>query len=115
MIASFKKHSRLLKKYQFLRVVRHGKRHVGNFLLVEILPNHSDYARLGLTVSRKFGKSVQRNRFKRLMREVYRTSDSIRIKGIDIHVKPRSKARDASLEQIYTEFNSILKSEIESY
>ena len=114
MIARFTKHSRLLKKYQFLRVVRYGKRHVGNFLLVEILPNQCEHSRLGLTVSRKFGKSVIRNRFKRLIREAYRSSQTIRLKGIDIHVKPRSKARNASLNQISTELNSLLKSEIES-
>lgn len=115
MIARFAKQSRLLKKFQFLRVVRYGKRHVGNFLLVEILPNHREHSRIGLTVSRKFGKSVIRNRFKRLIREAYRTSYPIHSKGIDIHVKPRSKARDASLNQIYTELNSLLKSEIESF
>lgn len=112
MIARFTKQSRLLKKYQFLRVVRYGKRHVGNFLLVEFIPNQCSRSRLGLTVSRKFGKSVARNRFKRLMREVYRSNPSLLSKGIDIHVKPRSKAKEASLSQIKTELNLLLKSEI---
>lgn len=112
MIARFTKQSRLLKKYQFLRVVRYGKRHVGNFLLVEILPNQREHSRLGLTVSRKFGKSVIRNRFKRLIREVYRSSCPIRSKGIDIHIKPRSKARDASFNQVFAEFNLLLKSDV---
>ena len=108
MTARFTKQSRLLKKYQFLRVVRYGKRRVGNFLLVEILKNRIKSPRLGLTVSRKFGKAVHRNRFKRLVREAFRQHPEIRTSGVDIHIKPRSNAKFADLEMIKSELNSLL-------
>ncbi|CCB90302.1 Ribonuclease P protein component, partial [Waddlia chondrophila 2032/99] len=108
------KQSRLLKKYQFLRVVRYGKRHAGNFLVVESVKNRLNRSRLGITVSRKFGKAVQRNRFKRLIREGFRQLGSLRNSGIDIHVKPRSKAKDVDFEMMRTELSALLKFVLES-
>ena len=53
--------------------------------------NNLGFSRLGLAVSRKFGNAIQRNRFKRQLREVFRTGDS-RSRGIDILAIPRVNA-----------------------
>ncbi len=43
-------------------------------------------SRLGVSVGRKFGRAVLRNRLKRLAREAFRTSEKIRGAGLDIVV-----------------------------
>lgn len=113
MSADFPKVYRLSNKYQFLRVIRQGKRHVGRYVILDIAKNNQSTTRLGITVSRKYGNSVMRNRFKRLIREVFRRSRLNLPENIDIHVKPRSFARDVLIDQLFDEFIALLKSDIE--
>lgn len=65
----------------------------------------SQPARLGITVTRRFGKSVQRNRAKRLVREAFRHLHPQLEKGMDIVVNVRSGVRDTSF--------SIVKKDLE--
>ena len=51
--------------------------------------NGLDYPRLGLSVSRKVGSAVTRNRWKRLIREAFRISARRLPAGIDLVVIPR--------------------------
>ena len=113
MSANFPKDYRLSNKYQFLRVIRKGKRHVGRYLVLDIARNNQNTSRLGITVSRKYGNAVLRNRFKRVMRELFRHSRESLPSHLDIHVKPRSFAKEASFQQMLSEFNSLLKSDVE--
>ena len=59
-------------------------------LLVYGRPNDAGHARLGLSVSRKVGKAVVRNRWKRLIREAFRTSQDHLPPGLDLVVIPRA-------------------------
>lgn len=68
-------------------------------LLVYGRPNDADNARLGLSVSRKVGNAVVRNRWKRLIREAFRTSTGRLPANLDLVVIPRAPA-PPSLEAI---------------
>ena len=59
-------------------------------LLIYGRPNDAGHARLGLSVSRKVGKAVVRNRWKRLIREAFRTSPDRLPPGLDLVVIPRA-------------------------
>lgn len=59
------------------------------YLLVFGCPNGLSHARLGLSVSRKVGGAVVRNRWKRLIREAFRLSRAELPKGVDLVVIPR--------------------------
>jgi ribonuclease P protein component len=86
---SFPKKSRLLERSQFLRVQSGGKRLQTRSLLLLSLANRLGFTRLGIAVSKKYGPSVQRNRFKRLVREVFRRNRELFPAGSDVVVVPK--------------------------
>jgi len=55
------------------------------------LSNELNHARLGMAVSRKYGNAVQRNRFKRQIRDTFR-QHAIRSLGIDLLIVPLTSA-----------------------
>ncbi|MCC7380425.1 MAG: ribonuclease P protein component [Deltaproteobacteria bacterium] len=64
---------RLRKRPEFLRVQKGGLRvHTASFLVVALANSTSGGARIGLSVSRRVGNAVVRNRVRRLIREVFR-------------------------------------------
>ena len=74
---------------------------VANGLLVLYAkPNHSATNRVGITVSKKLGGAVVRNRVRRRLREVYRLNESRFLPGFDIVVVARSRAVSAALSDL---------------
>ena len=62
-----------LRRADFLRATRQGRRFTTEYFLLYLFDRKdSGPARLGITVTRKVGNAVRRNRIKRLVREWYR-------------------------------------------
>lgn len=68
------KATRILKRIIFKKVSAEGKRYYSNHFTVIINPNILNKRRLGITVSKRVGNAVIRNRIKRLVREFFRHS-----------------------------------------
>ena len=63
---------------EFQHVYRNGKRYEGVFITAFVIENKELHHRLGVTASKKaLGKAVQRNRAKRLLRETFRSNETL--------------------------------------
>ena len=71
---TFDKSGRLRKRIEFTNVAALGKKlYLLDFIIVKAASDLS-WPRIGITVSRKVGNSVYRNRIKRLVREFFRNN-----------------------------------------
>ena len=93
---------RIRRRPEFERVYNEGTRVHGRFMTVFVLPNGSAAARLGVAATRKIGSSVDRNRAKRLAREVFRRNKIAA--GLDIVVVPRREMLDASFASLESDY-----------
>lgn len=84
----------------FRRLYKKGKNYAAGYVVVYALNNRRSFNRLGLTVSKKFGKAVKRNRARRVMRESYRALEDRIPVGYDFIIVARNRAEGKSLWQI---------------
>ena len=83
-----------MRREQYRRIQQGGRRKETRNLVILYLPNRLGRSRLGISASKKFGNSVQRNRIKRLVRELFRRNRNLFPPGSDIVVIPK-KGRGA--------------------
>lgn len=97
---------RLRQASDFQRVLRQGRRADGALLTLVALSQGPVIARLGLAVSRRAGNAVQRNRTKRLMREVFRHH---KLTGFDIVALPKAGMAQATLSAVNQQFEKLMR------
>jgi ribonuclease P protein component len=88
----FHKSARLLKSSDFDRVIQARTSDADGLVIVYVARGQSSVTRLGLVVSRKCGNAVERNRWKRLLREAFRLCVDELPAGLDLVVLPRRGA-----------------------
>jgi ribonuclease P protein component len=77
------------------------------YTTVFLLPNQRDVGRLGIAATKKIGGAVQRNRAKRLIREVFRRNKIA--PGFDVIVIPKREFLDASLSTLEADFRNLIE------
>ena len=98
---------RIRRRPEFERVYNAGIKAHGRFMTVFVLPNGGAVARLGVAATRKIGSSVDRNRAKRLARELFRRHKSVA--GLDVVVVPRREMLDAPFASLEADYHATLQ------
>lgn len=93
----FSKRLRLLHKSDFLKIRSSGSKRVFRHWVLFYLKNEDSLGRLGISVRKKYGSSVERNSFRRFIRENFRKNQKL-FKGYDLHFVAKQKG--AELEKI---------------
>ena len=102
----FRPHERIRRRAEFKEVYDRGVRIHGRYATVFILPNQRAVGRLGIAATKKLGGAVQRNRAKRLIREVFRRNNIA--PGFDVVVVPKRELLDATLTVLEADYRNSL-------
>ena len=105
------KYTKSLKKTpEFRNVYRRGRSVANKYLVLYKCKNNQPYNRLGVSVSKKVGKSVIRSRVTRLIKESFRLNeDTIEQPGWDFVIVARTKASEATYQEVSEALEQLLK------
>lgn len=105
----FPPEARLRKRWEFNTVYRMGcKKNTPHFLLL-LLDRADSQSRLGVTVSRKIGNAVVRNRVKRVIREYFRCNRFRFHRPVDLSIIAKRGVGHVTTRDIWRELEFLFK------
>ena len=94
------KFSSSLKKNHIFRRLYSSKGNANSYLVLYARPNRCGRNYIGITVSKKLGHAVVRNRTRRRIREIYRIYEDLFSPGWDIVLVARTRSVDADFGKL---------------
>src|SRR5207249_1552373 len=102
----FRPAERIRRRAEFQQIYDRGLMVHGRYTTLFLLANTLGVGRLGIAATRKLGGAVERNRAKRLIREVFRRNKIAA--GFDVVVIPKRELLDASLSTLEADYRNLL-------
>jgi len=106
-MSGFERQERIRRHAEFQQIYKKGARIRSRYSTIFIQPNALAIGRLGIAATKKLGGAVQRNRAKRLIREVFRRNKLAA--GYDVIVIPTREWLDASLTVLEADYRNLLE------
>ena len=103
------KEEKIRKNIEFRTVYRRGKSFSNQLLVLYIYKNRKELNRVGISVSKKVGKSVIRSKVKRLISESYRLNKNSIKKGYDLVFIARTGSNDRNYVEIERSLKNLFK------
>lgn len=103
----FTKADRLLKRPDFLGLTAKGRQQQNKHFIAVFASGKTERTRFGITVSRKVGNAVVRNRIKRFTREYFRLNRYKNTGTWDINIIAKKEAANLSSAQAFLSLQNI--------
>lgn len=100
---------RLRKNIEFKRVYNKGKNYWNRNLILYVRKNGLEETRLGITITKKIGNAVIRNKIRRRLKEIYRLNHQSVKNGYDLIFIPKKNVVDLSYKELESSLIHILK------
>ena len=108
MSRPFSRDQRVRRRSEFQQVFERGTRVHARYFTLLVRANGRSSHRLGIVASRKVGGAVERNRAKRLIREMFRQHIEARpTLAVDAVVIPRREMLDAPFPALVRDFQHV--------
>lgn len=108
-IQSFRPEDRITRGRRYKQIYGEKNALFSRTVVVYHAVAEGDRSRIGLTVSRKIGNAVVRNRAKRLLREVFRKNRLALAQPLDLVVNAKKSIRDVDLRTLEDEFRIVIR------
>lgn len=95
------------KREDFQAVYRRGHSAADHNIVLYCMENGTDCNRLGISASKKYGNSVERHRFQRRIREIYRAEEKMLRHGRDFIVIARTGAAESDYHALARSFRKL--------
>ena len=106
---TFTKADRILTRSEFIHISRFGKKLHNRHFIATFCPGRLKKTRLGITVTKKVGNAVARNRIKRFTREYYRLNRHKITGDWDINIIAKKEAVDLSSDQAFSSLQGLFE------
>jgi ribonuclease P protein component len=111
---AFPRSHRLARRSDFRKTYDEGKKLAGRYLVLFVRSSETGAIRLGLTVTKRVGCAVERNRARRRLREVFRrearaTLERNRWTGTDMVVNLRDGAASVGVRELSEDLDRLLR------
>ncbi|KMT21743.1 ribonuclease P protein component [Clostridium cylindrosporum] len=104
-----KSEERIKRNSHFRYIYNRGKSISNDTLVLYTLKNKKDINRVGISVSKKVGNSVIRNKVKRLIRESYRVNSESFNKGYDFIFIARQRSASADYNKVESAMKHLMR------
>jgi len=102
-----KKTHKILDRSEFVKLSKIGKKFQDHYFIVVFMPSEFEWSRLGVTVSKRVGNAVVRNRVKRLIREWFRKNRPTICGCWDVNVIAKKTAERMTSHQVFMSLEKI--------
>ena len=106
---SFKSYEHIRLRRDFQNLYKSKNRLVSSFFVIVYIKNELEYPRIAVSIRKKFGKAVCRNKLKRYIKEIYRLNKELFLAGYDYLFIPRKSLSARFSEISFFEIETHLK------
>ncbi len=100
---------KIRKGWEYRFIYRNGRRKANRYFVLYSIKNSLGYSRFGISVSRKLGGAVRRNRIKRIIREIVRLRNDTKEMGVDMVIVAREGMVGANFKESNDAFGNLIK------